>query len=354
MAKSGQPSKKVMKTRTKLTASKCRNVITKLQRVDGIPDSLREDLAKQACVLLGKRAQKLRVSESEAVTALTEAAEHVREALQTSLVEAHAKIKEADFDKRARESARTDAEANLERLKQAITDERKIVSNLTKFIETKRKAIQTAKTAQTKATAELKAAESKKRSLESVEKDAFGPLKEAFAEGSEGQKRLGVLRRVGKEYGFHSEMMNVMPAVLKKEIDRRQTFDGLVVQYLGVEFARHTDALDLKVKERGSHLTECSSMVQEAHTDLRTAKEEHKAHTRALADAEKALADAKATLLQAKRHSQAFPSDMGKTLRDLSLAKTRVDKFQRGALAALEEVLPAPVDCALRVSHDID
>merc|ERR1712019_3200 len=78
----------------------------------GIPDSLRDGLAKQKRALLGKRARKLGVSEDEAAMALKEKAGHVKEALQASLQEARAKIK-----KRACESAKSVAEEPREQKK---------------------------------------------------------------------------------------------------------------------------------------------------------------------------------------------------------------------------------------------
>lgn len=345
--------KKTAKTKARLTWTKCRSVIAKLKCVDGIPDSLREDIANQSNVLLANRSKKLRVSEDEAVTVLKEKAERVGEALQASLQEAHAKIKEADFDKKARDVARSDAEVALGQLRQSVADHRAAIKNTSRVIDTKRQAIKVAKKTQKQASTAMSTMQAKKQRLDAVEQDAFAPLKEMAAKGSDAQKRLSIVRKVGKEFGFHEEMMKVLPSVLKKELDKRQTFDGLVVERVGVEFAKHSGALDTHVKERASAVDESANILQETQLDLQHAKEEHKNHVRALADSEKALANAKEELLQAKRRVRAFPSDMGKAVRDLSSAKARIDKFRKDpAVRALEEISSSPNSFAERDSTE--
>jgi len=351
--KAGRPIKKNAKNKARLTWAKCHNVIAKLKRVDGIPDSLRKDIADQSNVLLAKRSRKLRVSEDEAVTVLTEKAERIGDALQASLQEAHAKIKEADFDKKARDSARRDAEVALAQFRQAVVDHRAAIKNTTKVIDTKRQAIKVAKKTQKQASTAMNTMRAKKQRLEAVEQDAFVPLKEMVAKGADARKRLSILRTVGKEFGFHEEMMEVLPSVLKKDLDKRRTFDGLVVERVGVEFAKHSGALDAHVKERASVVDESTNMFLVAESDLQNAKEDHEKHVRALADTEKALADAKAELLQAKRRVLAFPSDMGRAMRDLSSAKARIDKFRKDPVVrALEALSSSPASFAEHASTE--
>merc|ERR1712224_807476 len=195
----------------------------------------------------------------------------VLEALQASLQEAHAKIKDADNDKRARESAKSEAEETFGQLKQAVVDHKTAIKNATKIIETKHQEIKAAKSSQKKASSAIKIAQSKKDRLDSVEQDCFAPLKGAGAQGTDGHKSLSMLRRAGKEFCFHEDLVRVMPYVLRKPLDTRQTFDGLVVEDLSKEFKKHADALDIQLTDRKSAADECSSALQEAQSDVQNA-----------------------------------------------------------------------------------
>merc|ERR1739848_936288 len=153
---------------------------------------------------------------------------------------------------------------------------------------TKRQAITAAKSSQKKALVTMKGTQARKHRLEAAEKYSFGPLKETIAKGADGQKRLSILRRAGKEFGFHEEMMKVLPSVLKKEFDKRQTFDGLVVERLDKEFEKHSGVLDTQLEECETVERECSSSLQAAQSEMQAAQEEQKAQVKALAEAEKA------------------------------------------------------------------
>merc|ERR1712187_874368 len=91
---------------------------------------------------------------------------------------------------------------------------------------------------------------------------------------------------------------------------------------------------------------ESAGILQNAQSDLQHAKEDHENHVRALADTEKALADAKAELLQAKRRVRAFPSDMGRAMRDLSSAQARIDKFRKDPAVRVLEALSSSPACS--------
>merc|ERR1711964_261558 len=95
----------------------------------------------------------------------------------------------------------------------------------------------------------LKTVIKKKERLEATQKKAYGPLKEVRAQGLNGEKRLKDLRKVGKEFGFHQVLLNTMPAILRKQPDRRQTFDGVAMQQFDTEFAKHFNKLDMATKQ---------------------------------------------------------------------------------------------------------
>merc|ERR1711920_584314 len=91
-------------------------------------------------------------------------------------------------------------------------------------------------------TAEMKAAETKKRELQEVEKSSYRPLKDARMSGSEGRKQVNDLCKVGKKHGLHRELLSIAPAIFRKELEKRQTFDRLVLDNLGKQFEKHVDA----------------------------------------------------------------------------------------------------------------
>merc|ERR1712048_1200827 len=86
----------------------------------------------------------------------------------------------------------------------------------------------------------------KKRELQDVEENVYRPLKEARMKGSAGQKQVSGLCKVGKKHGLHRELLSIAPAIFRKELEKRQTFDRLVLQNLGEQFEKHVDACDSK------------------------------------------------------------------------------------------------------------
>merc|ERR1712224_752302 len=94
---------------------------------------------------------------------------------------------------------------DLEALQASLQEAHAKIKNATKIIETKHQEIKAAKSSQKKASSAIKIAQSKKDRLDSVEQDCFAPLKGTGAQGTDGHKSLSMLRRAGKEFCFHED-----------------------------------------------------------------------------------------------------------------------------------------------------
>merc|ERR1712176_513944 len=121
--------------------------------------------------------------------------------------------------------------------------------------------------------AELESNTRKKDRLESTKETVFAPLKDNMAKGNKGQKQIKVIRKVGKEFGFHDVLLDSIPAVLRKQPDRRQTFDGVALRSLSSEFSKHVDKLMTAAKENEVAFAEHLKAEQVAQENLGIAKE---------------------------------------------------------------------------------
>jgi len=317
-------------------------IIAKLQSLSELlPPDVREVVAKLGRLCVGRSGKPI---DTEKITiALHGALKGTDEALQVALMEAQAKVKGADYEREGRVEAQAAAEAQLDELRRAVAERKLALGGSDKIIQKRHNDVAVAKAAQRSAMAEIKAVAGKKRQLEAAEKDAYEPLRDEPAAGPDGSKRLTVLRKVGKVYGFHNELLSVAPAILKKELDKRRTFDNLVMRQLEVEFRRNVGSLNSEIQDKEQILAERASEVQAAHAAWINAKEEQKNGARALSQAEEALAAGKVALSEAQRRVRTFPTDMRKSLRNFSLAKARLDKFRDGPLAKFEKSLKPPV-----------
>jgi len=324
-----------------LSGKKCKDLLNKLGNINGISDALRNDIKRRGAALV--RGRNLRVGQEVATQTLSALSKEVEAELQAALQAAHVKIKSADEDKQARADAEVAAEARLAEVKQQLVNQKVALRKTEKALETNKEQIKSATVAQKLTEVQLKTVYNQKRKLESVQKDAYDPLKAAHAEGTEGQQRLSLLRKTGKAYGFHSEMLGVLPLVLKKQLDKRQTFDGLVTQYLDVEFARNLGSLAAKAEEGELSIADRVSQLQQAQEALQNAQEDKKQNTTALADAEASLAEGKEVLAEARRRSRTFPADMKKAVNELTAARSRSDRFRNSTAVAMAKALPMDV-----------
>lgn len=170
------------------------------------------------------------------------------------------------------------------------------------------------------------------------------------------------LRKIGKELGFHEVLLDAAPAVLRKQPDKRQTFDGITLDQLEKEFSKHTVVLDAAFLGEELALQQHCAAVQQAHESLSNAEDELRESANDLEHAEKAFTVAKAKLAAAKKEVRGFKPDMRRATRDLRCALNRLSDFRSGPLAAFEAlqahlrehaIVQSPVCCLSYVDAQV-
>merc|ERR1712060_209626 len=123
---------------------------------------------------------------------------------------------------------------------------------------------------------------SKRELLQNTAMSTYGPLKEASAGGAKGQKQLKNLCKIGKDFGFHEVLVGALPAILRKQPDKRRTFDGLAMTHLEAEFEKQKANLDSAIQNEEASLAERSTAVRVAHDSVANAKEQQQSSAHAV------------------------------------------------------------------------
>merc|ERR1712217_89776 len=209
-------------------------------------------------------------------------------------------------------------------------------------VETESKAIADAKKEHRSAAMEVRVSVGRKRNLEETVENVYQPLKEARVEGAACAKQAKYLNKIGKEHGFHRELLSVAPEVLKKQLDKRQTFDNLALSSLESEFAKHIRALDAKIKDGEGTLHDQKQTMDTKQLALASARSQRKESERTLAQAEAALRKKKESLLAAQRSRQSLPKALKQAESKLQNAAINVSKLRAGPVADSMRVAPLP------------
>jgi hypothetical protein len=285
--------------------------------------------------------------DKKCVESLGEKLASIEDELLASLHKAQAAVDSADCEQKTRLVAQSAAESHLVESKQALVEGRRILEQSVQECEIACEALRTALTARRSCEAELKAVVGKTEKLATIEREAYSPLTAASACDTNGRQKVKSLCKIGKEFGFHEVLLSTLPAVLKKPIDKRRTFDGMALEHVQVEFAKCFERLSAAVADARSALSERSTTVQDAQTSLLHAKEHKDVSATDLVSAEAALELKKRALTAARCHVRNFERDARKDSRNLSVAHARLLAFRKGPLSAFGELcacLPAPVD----------
>merc|ERR1712178_469797 len=112
------------------------------------------------------------------------------------------------------------------------------LKNSTRMVATSRDTCEKLEASFKQADVELATQRSKQDELVYAEKTLYAPFKIAPVKGAKGQKQLKGLCQVGKECGFNDVLVNCLPAVLTKQLNKRRTFDALAIQQLDKEFSK--------------------------------------------------------------------------------------------------------------------
>eukprot|EP00927_Polykrikos_kofoidii_P045404 TRINITY_DN39377_c0_g1_i3.p1 TRINITY_DN39377_c0_g1~~TRINITY_DN39377_c0_g1_i3.p1 ORF type:complete len:601 (+),score=144.28 TRINITY_DN39377_c0_g1_i3:35-1804(+) len=226
-------------------------------------------------------------------------------------------------------------------LKDAAVQRRQEAQEATKALFEARQTLQLAKAQLKQDEVELETLSAKMGNLRSAQEVALCSVKEGPAKGSSGQKHLRSLRKVGKEFGFHSVLLGVLPAVFKKPVDRRQTFDGLAVQQLEAEFAKGACSLEAGIQNFTARVEKRKASMEAAIAAVQEAESRRKATRHAADEAEETLADCEAAAAKARvstRPRRVSEVKSRASARVMADAQARLDAFRAGPLEMYKEL----------------
>jgi len=297
----------------------------------------------QALVRRAKRAagSKRKEERESAAGLLGQVLAHVDHELETAVSQAQVAVDEAQAEGEALAAAQAEADARFGETKQAVADVKTEIAEAEKAVELASQAIANTKNNKKSVATEVKTVEVQKRQLEDVEANIFRPLKEARVDGSV-SKQLRQLCKVGEKHGLHRELMTIAPAVLKKQLDKRRTFDNLAVRSLDTEFEKHVKALGSKIKDNEQALAEQEQHLQSQQSALLSARAQRKERRKRLALVEADLGKGQEALALARKKVRKSPTIMKHATCELERAKVRISKFRTGPLATYLRVLPLP------------
>jgi hypothetical protein len=323
---------------------KCKSIISAMVGVEELPPKVRETLSGLVSPSLCSDNALPPQYRHAAITLVREALVSTEKRLEEERRAAQEKVDGAQEDKAAREAAVVDAEIHLHGLKNTIAESKIAIKESTTSMSTSRKSLKAVQGAQKSSQDKLSTIAAKVEQLHTVEKNVYQPLKGAAAQGRKGQEHLKRIRKLGKDFGFQEALLESVPGVLKKSLDRRRTFDGFVISQLEREFKKNYTEMEGKLQQGEEELHENTNSVQETQALLDESGQSLEESNHKLFKASLAVSPCKKTLVQAKQHVRKFESDVQKYERDLKLAQARLDAFRSGPLDAFKELQKRTLD----------
>jgi DNA repair exonuclease SbcCD ATPase subunit len=317
---------------------KCKSIISAVAGVEELSPKIRETLSDLVRHSLGLENGLPSQYRDAALAMVREALASTEKRLEEELQKAQSKVDSAQEDKVAREAAVTHAERHVHDLQNAILESKVAIKESNTSIGTSRKSLKVLQGAQRSSQEKLNALATKVEQLHSVEQSAYQPLKEAAAQGREGHAQLKCIRKLGKDFGFHETLLESVPGVLKRALDKRQTFDGLVMSQLEREFMKHYTDMETKLNDGGKELQEHTHAVQEAQALLDESGKTLEESSQRLSEAMVALSPSRKVRADARQNVRRFDSDLQKLVRESTQAQCRLDAFRCGPLAAFQEL----------------
>jgi peptidoglycan hydrolase CwlO-like protein len=271
---------------------------------------------------------KLQEYEEVALQMASEAFTNVKDRIEAEATDAQTQLASVESGWSERSAKLESAQAQMAKLKCEIAEAKQDIKISAKAIESARLEVQRTKAADRNGVGNPKLVSEKIRSLEAVEKDVFQPLKQASVKGSQGKNKMKHLQKVGKRFGFHDVLLNTtMPKVALKSIDKRQTFDRLVLDQMEAEFAKKHGELENVLKDEKLVRLDREAALEAARKSLADAQHQRIAHASRLAEAEKALVLGKQAVVAARRDLKSFDKDSQKILRESAQLETRLSAF---------------------------
>lgn len=286
-----------------------------------------------------------RLDAEKVIVLLGKALREINESLQQNVEDCKATIDGAD-EERKRQEALAAAAAHLATRRQSVVDCKSALQLAAAEIDAQREAIKETKSAQRSSEAAAKMVQERKRHLEVVERDAFEPLREMPAGGLDSKKRLATLRRAGKDFGFHKELMAVAGVVLKKRLESRRTFDQDVLRNLAREFEKNKTSLEVAARESEEVVAARNEAVVAARDCVAAAQASRKQCAAEVVAAEKAIEEGQETLSETRRSVRNLPTHRKQMVKTIVRVQAQLKRFCSGPQAAYVNAfgaLPAPM-----------
>jgi len=327
------------KYKSSLPNKQCLAIVKKLRGVylSGQPCKLQELVKRLEEGLLAQIT--IRLEPEKATAILWKVLHETNAGLRKVAEDAQAILDGADGERENRLAAAAAAEAKCALLRHEMAEGSAAVKDAVKVIESRKAAIVTKRAMRQSQESEVKKVQIRKRHLELVEQESYEPLRRGPADGQEGHRHLEVLRRTGKAYGFHKELLSVAPVILRKQLVARHTFDALIVDQLDNEFSKHVSSLEANGIDAKRAVIELTQDVRQAEQDLMEANAVHGQAALRLSAAAAAAAEGQQALVQAKTCVRRLPADLKRAERSAQKMEARFLKFQRGPRATFEKAL---------------
>mmetsp|Transcript_119009 Transcript_119009/g.188480 ORF Transcript_119009/g.188480 Transcript_119009/m.188480 type:complete len:385 (-) Transcript_119009:129-1283(-) len=316
---------------------KCKSIMSALAGMDELSPKVRDMISGLVSHSLSIDHALPAPYRQAAVAMMDEALMSTEKRLEDELSEARRKADCAQEDLMTCEAAATDAETRLIDLKSLVAESKSAIKECSKSICASRHNLKALQAAQKASQVKLGMITAQVERLQNVENQAYQPLKESAAQGKKGIDQVHCIQKLGKDFGFHETLLESIPAVLRKDLDKRRTFDGFVMDQLEREFTKHCAAIGEKLKEGEEELQGHSIALQEATSNAVETGRTRDVCNKALAEALTAVSPSKKVLSMARQNARKFASDVKKFERDVAQAQARLDAFRSGALAAFQE-----------------
>ncbi|CAJ1454975.1 unnamed protein product [Effrenium voratum] len=313
-----------------LTSKRCVAILQRVQKDASLPKEALQVLRQALkCAKSGKKEEL-----PKAAGLLGSVMAKAVKAFEEELATARESLEKAKEEHQTMSSQQADAEAQLKSAKQAMVDFKAKLKDSQRFISEETKALANASAERKSALQEVKLAEKDCCHLQQVQEKNYKPLREAEeATTAPSRKQINSLCKAAKKVGFHRELLSVAPAVLKKELTKRQTFDQLVLRSLDAEFSKRSQALQSKLEENQQSLEQQDQAMEEKRQALAAAKEAVKHTARMIVEAETQAESSKRSVQLVAKKAKSVPQMVKQQARKFEAVRSKYQKFRAGPLA---------------------
>jgi len=187
--------------------------------------------------------------------------------------------------------------------------------------------------------AEMIKVEEMREKITVVMAESFTPLKDGHAERQADVKQLlKAVLSIGKDFEFEQSLLAIMPAALNTTLDKRSSFESLVLQQFENGMSERLAKCDEEIGSLTSAKVEEMGTVNNASAFVSTAKDTYELSLTALKQAQANHRDVQATHEAAVLSVKSWLSEHDAALVDCESSRRNLITFQEGALATFYEL----------------